>query len=76
MHDTALQKIADGFVELQFKYIAVEQRFLQFMAMFVYFPVRVYNVSTGSNVNCPKGLLCGRVSKNHVCPSVRVYVRL
>ena len=23
---------------------------------------------------CPKGLLCGRVSKNHVCPSVCVYV--
>ena len=24
--------------------------------------------------NCPKGLLCGRLSKNHVCPSVCLYV--
>ena len=24
---------------------------------------------------CPKGLLCGRVSKNHVCPSVCISVR-
>ena len=25
--------------------------------------------------SCPKGLLCGRVSKNHVCPSVCTSVR-
>ena len=25
--------------------------------------------------SCPKGLLCGRVSKNHVCPSVCISVR-
>ena len=25
---------------------------------------------SGNQSNCPKGLLCGRVTKNHVCPSV------
>ena len=30
--------------------------------------------SAGNHDNCPKGLLCGRVSKNHVCPSVCLYV--
>ena len=30
----------------------------------------------GRSNYCPKGLLCGRVSKNHVCPSVCISVRV